>query len=154
MTDELLLTRYEREWNRHDHLACAGCFTDDAVREFLVEWPCGETDQPPHALGGRDAIARDISALMTAVPDISVEVVSAGYGSDRRIWTEWRVRGTHSADWGRWRADGRRIEVLGVSVFRFRNDGFTEERIYWDSAAVRGRRHGLPGLRPPGVGAP
>lgn len=152
MTEELLLTQYVRGWNDHDHLGCAGCFTAGAAREFQVEWPCGD-GAGPHLVGGREAIARDIASLMAAVPDISVEVVSAGYGSDRRLWTEWRVRGTHTADWGRWRADGRRIEVVGVSIFRFSNDGFTEERLYWDSATVRGRRQGLPGLHPPAAGA-
>jgi len=149
MTEELLLTRYERGWNLHDHRGCAECFTADGVREFLVAWPCGDPDGPPHLLGGREAIAQDIGGLMAAVPDLSVEIVAAGYGSDRRLWTEWRVRGTHSADWGRWRARGRRIEVLGVSVFRLSNAGFTEERLYWDSVSVRGRRKGLPGLHPP-----
>lgn len=153
MTEELLLTRYVRSWNLHDHRGCAECFTGDAIRAFQVEWPCADPADPSHELSGREAIDRDITGLMTAVPDVSVEVVSAGYGSDRRLWTEWRVRGTHSADWGRWRGDGRRIEVVGVSVFRLSNEGFTEERLYWDSASVRGRRQGLPGLHPPAAGA-
>lgn len=151
MSEELLLTRYQRGWNLHDHQGCAECFVPDAVREFRVTWPCGDRDQEetPRLLSGREAIARDIGTLMRAVPDLSVEVVAAGYGSDRRLWTEWRLRGTHATDWGRWRARGRRIEVLGVSVFRLSNEGFMEERLYWDSAFVRGRREGLPGLRPP-----
>ena len=33
------------------------------------------------------------------------------------------------------------------------NEGFTEERLYWDSASVRGRRQGLPGLHPPAASA-
>lgn len=148
MTQELLLTRYERGLNLHDHRACAECFVEDAIREFLTAAPCRDGDAAPHRVRGRGAIAQDLGRLMRAVPDISVEVVSAGYGSDRRLWTEWRVRGTHSADWGRWRARGRRIEVLGVSVFRLSNAGFLEERLYWDSALARGRREGLPGLRP------
>ena len=148
MTQELLLTRYERGLNLHDHRDCAECFVDDAIREFLTAAPCADDDPAPHRVRGREAIAQDLGMLMRAVPDISVEVVSAGYGSDRRLWTEWRVRGTHAADWGRWRARGRRIEVLGVSVFRLSNAGFLEERLYWDSAFARGRREGLPGLRP------
>jgi hypothetical protein len=147
MTEELLLTRYERAWNLHDHRECADCFVADGVREFRVVWPC-EPDDPAPVLSGREAIARDIATLMAAVPDLSVEVVSAGYGSDRRLWTEWRMRGTHTGDWGRWRAAGRRIEVLGASVFRLSNEGFLEERLYWDSAFVRGRRRGFPGLHP------
>jgi hypothetical protein len=148
MSQELLLTRYERELNLHDHRGCAECFVEDAIREFVTAAPCGDEGAASHRIHGREAIAQDLGMLMRAVPDVSVEVVSAGYGSDRRLWTEWRVRGTHSADWGRWRARGRRIEVLGVSVFRLSNAGFLEERLYWDSAFARGRREGLPGLRP------
>lgn len=148
MTEELLLPRYERAWNDHDHRGCAACFAADGARKFVVEWPCGRPDDPPPVVRGRRAISDDIAMLMSAVPDLSVEVVSAGYGSDRRVWTEWRLRGTHSADWGRWRADGRRIEVLGVSIFSLSNEGFLMERLYWDSAFARGRRRGLPGLRP------
>jgi hypothetical protein len=153
MTEELLLTRYEREWNLHDHRGCAGCFVADGVREFRVMSQRGLGDEPPGPVIGREAIGRDIAGVMSAVPDLSVEIVSAGYGSDRRLWTEWRLRGTHAADGGRWRGRARRIEVLGVSVFRLSNAGFVEERLYWDSAFLRGRREGLPGLRPPLVGS-
>ncbi len=31
-------------------------------------------------------------------------------------------------------AAAARIDVLGVSVFRLSNEGFLEERLYWDSA--------------------
>ena len=148
MAEELLLTRFERAWNLHDHEGCAACFVEDGMREFRVRRPCAESDDPPRLVRGRRAIGREVAGLMAAVPDLSVEIVSAGYGSDRRLWTEWRFRGTHSVNWGRWPADGRRIEVLGVSVFRLSNAGFLEERLYWDSAFARGRREGLPGLRP------
>ena len=64
---------------------------------------------------------------------------SAAYSSDRRLWTEWRMAGT-VARLGRWRARERPVEVLGVSVFRLSNEGFLEERLYWDSALVLGTR--------------
>jgi len=146
MAEELLLTRYERGWNLHDHLDCAECFLPDGIREYRVRSSCGEPDDGPRIVRGRDAIARDIGMLMEAVPDLSIEIVSAGYGSDRRVWTEWLVRGTHSADLGWWRGRGRRIEVLGVSVFRLSNEGFAEERLYWDSAFTRGMRAGRPAV--------
>lgn len=128
MAEELLLTRYERGLNLHDHRECAHCFAVNGVREFRMARPWGDGGAPPPPLHGREAIARDLRALMTALPDIAVEVVSAGYGSDRRLWTEWRVRGTHAL------RGGGRIDVLGVSVFRLSNEGFLEERLYWDSA--------------------
>ena len=151
MAEETLLTSYERAWNAHDQVGCADCFADGARREYRLLRPCGPPSGGPRTVCGREGIAADVGMVMRAVPDLSVEVVSLAYASDRRLWTEWRLRGTHAADWDRWRADGRRIEVLGVSIFRLSNEGFLEERLYWDSAFARGRREGLPGLRPDGI---
>ncbi len=123
MSEELLLTAYERGWNAHDPDACAGCFTLDAVRESLLR-------DSPVATVGRDAIRDGIAVVMEALPDLAVEVLAAGYSSDRRLWTEWRVTGTPTAG-------GVPLEVLGVSVFRLSNAGFVEERLYWDSAFAR-----------------
>ncbi len=125
MSEELLLTAYERGWNAHDPDVCAGCFTPDAVRESLLR-------DAPAATVGRDAIREGIALVMEALPDLAVEVLAAGYASDRRLWTEWRVRGTPAAAQG-----GEVLEVLGVSVFRLSNAGFVEERLYWDSAFAR-----------------
>jgi hypothetical protein len=49
------------------------------------------------------------------------------------------VTGTIADDLGRRRDGDRPIDVVGVSVFRLSNEGFTEERLYWDSALVLGR---------------
>lgn len=123
MSEELLLTAYERGWNAHDPDVCAGCFTRDAVRESLLR-------DAPAATVGRDAIREHIALVMEALPDLAVEVRAVGYASDRRLWTEWRVTGTPPAA-------GVLMEVLGVSVFRLSNAGFVEERLYWDSAFAR-----------------
>jgi hypothetical protein len=41
------------------------------------------------------------------------------------------------------RRRGRRLlDVVGVSVFRLSNEGFLEERLYWDSALVLGGGRG------------
>ncbi len=50
MAEELLLTRFERAWNLHDHDGCAGCFVEDGVREFRVRRPCAEPGDPPRVL--------------------------------------------------------------------------------------------------------
>jgi hypothetical protein len=72
---------------------------------------------------------------MEAVPDLVADVLAAGYASDRRLWIEWRLTGTCT---GKRRSVSRRaIEVLGVSVFDLSNDGFLQERLYWDSAFTR-----------------
>ena|SRR5688572_2792121 len=125
MSEELLLTVYERAWNAHDPDACAGCFTRDGVREAR------QRRGTPAGVRGREAIRADIALVMAAVPDVAVEVLAAAYASDRRLWTEWRVTGRCAGE------PARPLAVVGVSVFRLSNDGFREERLYWDSAFAR-----------------
>lgn len=123
MSEELLLTVYERAWNAHDPHACARCFTDDAVRETRLRGA-------PSVIRGRDAIRDEIALMMESLPDLAVEVLAAAYASDRRLWTEWRLTGT-PADAAE---GGGAVTIVGVSVFRLTNAGFSEERLYWDSA--------------------
>lgn len=125
MSEDLLLTVYERGWNTRDPGACARCFAEDGVRRALVRGAGG-------AVAGRDAIRDAIAAVMASLADLAVEVVAAGYASDRRLWTEWRLTGTRTLA-----AGGGRVAVEGVSVFRLSNAGFREERLYWDSASAR-----------------
>ena len=127
MSEELLLTVYERGWNAHDPEACARCFTVDGTREMRVRRAFGRV--APAVAQGRDAIRADIAAVMAAVPDLALEIITAGYASDRRLWTEWQVTETRAGEGG-----GRPLSVVGVSVFRLSNAGFREERLYWDTA--------------------
>jgi SnoaL-like domain len=131
MSEELLLTVYERAWNAHDPEACARCFAAGGRRETRLR-------QARTVAVGREAIRDEIALVMDALPDLAVAVVAAGYASDRRLWTEWEVTGTRVAE-----AGGGRVTVVGVSVFRLSNAGFRDERLYWDSAFAR--RPGPPG---------
>ena len=135
MTQEELLVAYERAWNRHDAAACAACFALDGVRELRMLLPCASLGRGGPLVRGREEIAEHTGRVLEAVPDIAVEVLGAAYSSDRRLWTEWRATGTIAgAEEG-----GHPIDVVGVSVFRLTNEGFTEERLYWDSGLVLGR---------------
>jgi hypothetical protein len=132
VTHEELLVAYERAWNAHDPDACAACFAPDGARELRLLLPCRSLAGREPIVRGREAIAEDVGHALRAVPDLSVEVVAAAYSSDRRLWTEWRARGELAED-------DRPLDLVGVSVFRLSNAGFTEERLYWDSALVMGR---------------
>jgi SnoaL-like domain len=138
VTQEELLVTYERAWNTHDPGACAECFAHDGVRELRLLLPCASLGHRDPLIRGREEIAEHVGRVMDSVPDLSVEVCGAAYSSDRRLWTEWRVTGTIADDLGRRPTGGRPIDVVGVSVFRLSNEGFTEERLYWDSALVVG----------------
>lgn len=134
MSEELLLTAYERGWNLHDAGACADCFAPDGIRAMRLR-PSVLATGPTGPARGREAIRAEIALAMDSVPDLLIEVLGVGYASDRRLWTEWRLTGTCAG--GTRPGPGRAVEVLGVSVFRLSNAGFLEERLYWDSAFAR-----------------
>ena len=142
MSKELLLTAYERGWNLHDADACADCFAFDGIREMRVR-RSPDVAGPAGPACGREEIRADIALVMEAVPDLFVEVLGAAYASDRRLWAEWRLTGTcaRASRWG----PARPLGVVGVSVFHLSNDGFLEERVYWDSAFASSP--GNPGAR-------
>jgi hypothetical protein len=142
VTEEELLVAYVRAWNAHDPEACAVCFAADGVREFLLRLPCSSLGHRDRLVRGRADIEDDIGHVMRAVPDLAVEVQGAAYSSDRRLWSEWRLRGTVAGGRGRMLRGQRPLDVVGVSVFRLSNEGFLEERLYWDSALVVGRGTG------------
>jgi hypothetical protein len=142
VTREELLVTYERAWNAHDAGACAACFAPEGARELRLLLPCASLGDRDPTVRGRDDIAEHIGRMMDAIPDMAVEVLAAAYSSDRRLWAEWRARGT-IADAPNGRGGGAGpIDVVGVSVFRLSNEGFVEERAYWDSALVLGRAGG------------
>jgi hypothetical protein len=78
---------------------------------------------------------------MASVPDLELEITALSAGSDGRIWTEWRVRGTHRIDLGPWPARGEPLDFLGVSIFRIGGRGIEEELAYWDTLLMLGSRN-------------
>jgi steroid delta-isomerase-like uncharacterized protein len=133
-----IVARYFDAWNDHDAAACVECFAPDGVREWRVL-------SPPHIGGegfprfvGRDAILMRIERLMASVPDLELEVSALSEGSDGRVWTEWRLRGTHAIDLGAWQARGEPVDYVGVSIFRIGQEGIVEEVAYWDTMLMLG----------------
>jgi steroid delta-isomerase-like uncharacterized protein len=116
-------------WNARDGEKVAAAFTPDGVR---VEYA-----KPGARLEGRDAIAAQAQAYMTAVPDCVLDV----RGLEEREGTatlEWTYRGNHTGDIPGLAASGREIELPGVSVYRLDGGLIAEERVYWDAATLYG----------------
>ena len=78
-------------------------------------------------------MAGAIGDFMRSVPDLRVDVTALSEGSDGRVWTEWRLTGTHREDWGDWMAGGEPVDLQGVSIFTVGADGIVLERVYWDT---------------------
>jgi len=127
---------YMAAWNRLDASACADCFAEDGVREgrILARATAGGARFPRFV--GRAAIRDRIAGFMEAVPDLSVEVLRVGEGPADTAWLEWRLTGTHRRDWGAWIANGERVDVPAVSVYRVRDGLIAEEAEYIDPAVM------------------
>jgi hypothetical protein len=127
-----LIARYAAAWNGRDAEACAACFAPTGVREWRVLAPLQAPGGRFARYVGREAVARGIRELLVALPDLELAVPAVSQGSDGRIWTEWRMRGTHLGDWGPWPARGEAVDFCGVSIYVPTGLGFLEERMYWD----------------------
>lgn len=133
MTLTGIVARYADAWNDHDPSACGACFAPDGQRVWCVAplTHVGGAGFP--RFRGRAAIADAIAGFMAGVPDLVLEVDALSEGSDGRVWTEWRLTGTHLGPWGDWTPRGEPVDLVGVSIFRVGRDGLREERAYWDS---------------------
>ncbi len=137
-----VIARYFDAWNDHDAEACAACFAPDGVREWRVLAPPHLGGAPFPRFAGRAAIAERIAEFMASVPDLELEVSALSEGSDDRVWTEWRLRGTHAIDLGPWPARGEPVNFSGVSIYRVGEQGIDEELAYWDTMLMLGSRAG------------
>lgn len=135
-----IVARYFDAWNDHDPAACGRCFAPDGVREWRVMAPPHIGGAPFPRFVGPDEIEERIAQFIAAVPDLEVEVSALSAGSDGRVWTEWRLRGTHALDLGPWPATGEPIDFQGVSIFRLADGAITEEVAYWDTMLMFGSR--------------
>ena len=138
MTLTGIVARYIDAWNDHDAAACGDCFAPDGVREWRVLAPPHIGGDPFPRFVGRRAIAERIAHFIASVPDLELDVTGLSEGSDDRIWTEWRARGTHTIDLGAWQARGEPLDYVGVSIFRIGPRGIEEEVVYWDTLLMLG----------------
>jgi ketosteroid isomerase-like protein len=136
-----VVARYFDAWNDHDPVACGACFAPDGVREWRVLAPPHIGGAPFPRFVGPRAIGDRIGEFMASVPDLELEITALSAGSDGRVWTEWRVRGTHRIDLGPWPARGEPLDFLGVSIFRIGDRGILEELAYWDTLLMLGSRN-------------
>jgi steroid delta-isomerase-like uncharacterized protein len=116
-------------WNARDGRKVAEAFTEDGVR---IEYA-----KPGARLEGREAIAGQAAAYMTAVPDCVLDVRGMEVDDDRAV-LEWTYRGNHTGDIPGLAATGRRVDLPGVSVYRLQDGRIAEERVYWDAATLYG----------------
>jgi steroid delta-isomerase-like uncharacterized protein len=86
--------------------------------------------------GGRDGVRAFYEQLMTALPDLQIEVLRR-HIAEENIILEVVIRGTQMGEWRGLPPTGRRVEVPLCGVYTFDDDDrLAGERIYYDRATV------------------
>jgi steroid delta-isomerase-like uncharacterized protein len=85
---------------------------------------------------GRDGIREHYDELLTAFPDLGIEVHDR-HVTDRFVILEVTVSGTHLGDWRALPAMGRRMESRVCALYSFDDAGMLAlERTYYDKAKI------------------
>jgi steroid delta-isomerase-like uncharacterized protein len=85
---------------------------------------------------GRDGVESFYTQLMTALPDVQIQV-QRRHVTDDAILLEVLITGTHLGSWRGLPATGRKVRIPLCGVYSFDdNDRLSGERIYYDRATV------------------
>jgi len=116
--------------NRHDLEAVMATFGRDAR---YVDEPWSDHRS------GRDAVRCYYTELMSALPDLSIDVKQKHVAAESVV-VEVIISGTHRGPWRGLPATGRQIEFPLCGVYSFDGDDrLSGERIYYDRGVVLGQ---------------
>jgi ketosteroid isomerase-like protein len=102
--------------NAHDLDGIVACFTPDYRNETPLH--------PARGFVGNDQVRRNWTQILSAVPDVSTEIVSS-LADETTVWSEWEHRGT--------RADGSMHLMRGVIVFTVHNSMISAARFFLEA---------------------
>jgi steroid delta-isomerase-like uncharacterized protein len=83
----------------------------------------------PEPARGREAFKQIVLSFRGAVPDLHVEIDDL-IACDNKVVTRWTATGTE-------RDSGRRIEVTGITIDRFRDGRVAESWTQWDRIGLQ-----------------
>jgi steroid delta-isomerase-like uncharacterized protein len=85
---------------------------------------------------GRDGVRHFYQQLMSALPDLEIEV-QRQHVSEQAVIVEVIIRGTHQGAWRGLPATGRRVEFPLCGIYTFdADDKLAGEKIYYDRGTV------------------
>ena len=120
-------------WNARD---LAG-IVRDVADGFLLE---SDTNQSP--VVGRDGLRQYANALFLAFPDLSFDLRDV-VGDGDVIAITWLASGTHRAEFLGMRPSGRRTQLHGCTITRFRDGKIARQEAYWDVATLARQLRGV-----------
>jgi steroid delta-isomerase-like uncharacterized protein len=126
---------YDRGWNRDDL---------SVIDELFSPAYQGHDAAAQTAKSGLDAARRFIGTFRAAIPDLHVEFEDQ-YAEGSAVTTRWTVTGTHEGTLIGVPATHRRVEIRGISIDRFDEEGrFAEGWGNWDGIALLRQVGALP----------
>ena len=118
---ESVIERLQTAQNQHDLKAFLDCFDADYQSEQPVH--------PDRAFQGSEQVRKNWSTIFSGVPDFRSELLRTATEGDTG-WAEWRWSGTH--------ADGKELEMRGVTVFGVRDNRIVWGRLYMEPVQTTG----------------
>ena len=109
---------YASSWNEGDMDSIDEIFAPDVKHDsFLPSWPTG-----------REGFKTLVQFWREAFPDIREDVVELIAEGDQ-VASRFRLRGTHKGDFYGMAGTGRKVDIYGAEIFRFK-DGKVVEYVY------------------------
>ncbi|MFN8580969.1 MAG: ester cyclase [Gemmatimonadaceae bacterium] len=124
-------------WNDHDWSG----LTREVSDGYLMD---SDTNVSP--VVGRDGLRQYARTLNIAFPDLHFDLLEV-FGEGDMVAATWIASGTHRGDFRGMSATGRRIELHGCTVTRFRQERIARQHSFWDLQTLR-RQLGAPMIRP------
>lgn len=100
-----------------------------AIKEF-VDPSCVAHLSADRTIRGPVAIKQAVARLLAAFPDLAVTIEGQMADGDQVI-TRWTLEGTHRGEWRENPPTGRRIRMMGITIFRLAGDRIVES---WETA--------------------
>ena len=122
-----IVEEHVRRENRHDLAGIMATFGDEATYH---DAPWGEQHL------GRDAVEQYYRDLLTALPDLHIDVLDHLVTEDA-VALEVLITGTQAGSWRGLPATGRPVRFPLCAIYRFTPNGkLASEKIYYDRAGV------------------
>lgn len=109
------------DWNR---------LSRDVADGYLMD---SDTNQSP--IVGKDGLRQYARALNASFPDLRYELLDV-FAEGDLVATTWIAAGTQRGEFRGIPATGRRIELHGCTVTRFRAGRIARQHVFWDSQTL------------------
>ena len=121
------IRRQFSSWNEGDW----GGLTRDVADGYLMD---SDTNMSP--VVGKDGMRQYARTLDAAFAGLHFELIDV-FGNGDMVATTWIASGTHRGDFRGLASTGRRIELHGCTVTRFRDGRIARQHSYWDMGTLR-----------------